>query len=348
MKERVYTRAYTMDNAMEKNKILVLGRAEVDKTGFINLITGSPTESTSSEESSQIKWLISTRYFEAAVEFWTDSTEELSPPDAEFMSKWLAIPSQYDDEDENDKPASSIPVDPAVATLQEHLSDVVDAIVLVFDPVVPSSFLDILPWARMAKVYAPEILLCVAWSADRKAQVDGKRKDAWFEWCVSNGWEWVDLTDDDPETDYTIDRVREALVSNQWSTMVMKKPQAENKEMEKEDAVADIPDIVRPDGVKEQAEWDEFDEIARSIDHTRISDIHRSLLAGAGSGTGAGAGAPLDFDTLVNGGDGQSDEFSAIVSRIRAMRIEISKMTDQNEARKRAAEMAMVLARFGK
>ncbi|KAJ1722292.1 hypothetical protein LPJ53_003277 [Coemansia erecta] len=339
-----------MDNTMEKNKILVLGRAEVDKASFVNLITGSSAESTSSEESSQIKWHISTRYFNAAVEFWTDSTEELSPPDAEFMSKWLAVPSQYDDQDnddsgsDGDKPASSIPVDSAMATLQEHLSEVVDAIVFVFDPFAPASFLDILPWARMAKVYEPEVLLCVAWNAGREVQVDSEKKDMWFEWCVSNGWEWVDLTDNDPETDYTADRVREALINNQWSTMVMKQSQEEIEEPEKKDDVSDTSDIARPDGAREQAEWDEFDKVAPTIDHARVNDIHRSLLAE----TGTSAGEALDFGTLANGSNGQSDEFSAIVSRIRAMRIEISQMTDQNEARKRAAEMAMVLARLGK
>ncbi|KAJ1855356.1 Prefoldin subunit 5 [Coemansia sp. RSA 2703] len=235
-----------------------------------------------------------------------------------------------------------------MATLQEHLSDVVDAIVFIFDPLEPDSFLDILPWARMAKMYEPEVLLCVAWSTGNKVRVDSGKKDSWFEWCISNGWEWVDLTDDDPETEYTVDRVREALVSNQWSTMVMKQLQSKNRDSDKIDSVSDAVDVAKPEGARELTEWDAFDKIAGSIDDTRIKDIHRRFLADGEIGAGAGAGETLDFDSPENDSDGQGDEFSTIVSRIRAMRVEISQMTDKNEARKRAAEMAMVLTNFGR
>ncbi|KAJ2247524.1 hypothetical protein GGH97_002086, partial [Coemansia sp. RSA 475] len=194
-----------------KNKILVLGRPEINKAGLVSsVMAGTALEPcvASSEASAQIAWDIDTRYYTAQTEFWVDSTEPLSTAHTELVQNWLSSPSTR----------PSIPIDTSTHELHDSLSTLVDAIVFVFDPHDSTSFTDILPWAQFAIDYEPSILLCVAVSDTKVGGMDGQ-KDEWFDWCVQMGWEWVDLTDVDPESEYSVERVRDALVANEWATM---------------------------------------------------------------------------------------------------------------------------------
>ncbi|KAJ1947140.1 hypothetical protein GGF37_000661 [Kickxella alabastrina] len=356
-----------MMDTTAKNKILVLGREAVELPKLVDSIINDTETNARAETNSKIQWLIDTRYFNATVEFWIDNTEQLPQTHVEFMREWLKSPTKFDNDNDSEEEeeevahsAKEIPIDEAMATLQEHLGDVVDAIVFVFDPLVPESFADILPWARMGRVHQPEVLLCVAQNthannndnsnADNKAESCGDM-DRWFEWCVSNGWEWVDLTDSDPDTEYTVGRIRESLMSNQWDTMVVKKKQAEKEENAPaqldtlaENDVADSDDF-RPSGMNGQEVWDSFDSITQQLDAARIDTLHQSLFTEIplqGQQTNRPDG-PTGLDG--NGTDDGQDDVSELIARIRSMRSEISQMPDKEQARARAAELAMALAR---
>ncbi|KAJ2870038.1 hypothetical protein FB639_004689, partial [Coemansia asiatica] len=71
------------DSSLQRNKILVLGRSEVDKLAFVNSVIGETTDKEASESNSstsaKVDWRIETRYFCVDVEFWIDSTEQLKP-----------------------------------------------------------------------------------------------------------------------------------------------------------------------------------------------------------------------------------------------------------------------------
>ncbi|KAJ2494032.1 hypothetical protein IWW37_000110 [Coemansia sp. RSA 2050] len=313
-----------------KNKILVLGRSKVNKAQIINSVVsqtplGYTPETKDAEDGTRITWSLSTRYYQAQLEFWVDNTESLPPSQVEHMEKWLANPSLHSEEE-----PCSIPEDPSIAQLQEHLSEVVDAIMFAFDPTDPSSFTDILPWARFAKLHAPGVLLCVAATADGKpVEVS---KDEWFEWCVANGWEWLDLTDTDPDTEYTVERLREALESNEWANMEpIKKPLNSNKPpaaaptMAEEISSVALEDAAaaEPQEPETKSEWDGFDDVAQTLDPARVDAMHRALFSG----------------------DCEDDDMAAVLARIRSARNEISQM-DQNKARTRAAELAMAVAKM--
>ncbi|KAJ1994138.1 hypothetical protein GGI25_000827 [Coemansia spiralis] len=384
-----------MDSALEKNKVLVLGRASVDKDGLIRCIMSpeSPGERASaigsSAESAKIKWSLETRYYKAELEFWVDSTEQLTEPERQYVLDWLETPDSHlqdttDDECTNTNIPSlntqTIPIEDSMVQLQEHLSEVVDAIIFIFDPDIPSSFTDILPWARYGRLYQPEILLCVAVSgpisrnsptepavsADDDEVVDEAR-DKWFAWCISNGWEWVDLTD--PE--YSIDNIRDSLTSNEWANMAVKQqhnnafvnwqptslpssPIIALQEAEQSRQHEDRADIrvsvekTRPSGKKEQEEWDLFENVSRSVDSRRVEALRKMLLSSTGPQLGqptVGSGRPFTSNegNLLKEDDGSGD-IAPLMAQVRHMREEISKL-DPEQARAKAAEIAMAFAK---
>ncbi|KAJ1879899.1 hypothetical protein LPJ57_002574 [Coemansia sp. RSA 486] len=354
-----------MEGDLQRNKILVLGRSEIDKLALVNTVVGEPVDKTpaGAETSAKVDWRIETRYFDAQVEFWIDSTEPLSVDHQEFMQKWLDAPDKLDGTDGNETTTEDIPIDDTMEMLQEQLSQVVDAIVFVFDPLDPDSFRDILPWARMARTHQPEVLMCVANGRQTDTEsndVSNVDKDRWFEWCISNGWEWVDLTDSDPETEHSIDRVREALISNQWQTMTMKNTQKPKKHSPEglenteynDSSLMHSTDGPRPQGSKELAEWDAFDEVSRSIDAASVENLHQALFShdslqpkrsrSNGKSTDDGNNK---FDKSGDDDGDEVDEITALMARIQAMRSDISRIDDPQLARKKAAELAMALAK---
>ncbi|KAJ2252104.1 hypothetical protein GGI13_003475 [Coemansia sp. RSA 455] len=318
-----------MTDMTAKNKILVLGRPKVNKAQIVNsIVSQTPidyaTAIDDSENGAKIAWSLRTRYYQAQLEFWVDNTESLPSSQIEHMKEWLANPDLHSEEESSD-----IPVDPSIAQLQEHLSEVVDAIIFVFDPTDPSSFTDILPWARFAKFHIPGVLLCVAVSADgNPVEVN---KDEWFEWCVANGWEWLDLTDTDPDTEYTVERLREALGSNEWANMEpIKKPLNHDNLPAAIPEVAEAPSITtqdtataEPQEQETKSEWDGFEDVARTLDPARVEAMHQALFSG----------------------EHENDDMAGVLARIRSVREEISQM-DQDKARTRAAELAMAVAKM--
>ncbi|KAJ2127325.1 hypothetical protein IW139_002595 [Coemansia sp. RSA 353] len=306
-----------------KNKILVLGRSEINKAGLVSsVMAGTALEPcvASSEASAQIAWNIDTRYYTAQTEFWVDSTEPLSTAHTELVQNWLTSPSTR----------PSIPIDTSTHELHDSLSTLVDAIVFVFDPHDSTSFTDILPWAQFAIDHEPSILLCVAVSDTKVGGMDGQ-KDEWFDWCVQMGWEWVDLTDVDPESEYSVERVRDALVANEWATMV---PKANSKTGPKTDHTPDSNVDIHADSNADHApepaidappeqrdEWDMFDKIASTVDPRRVTELHQRLFTQTP----------------------QSD-MSGLMSQLHSLRTEIAQL-DPETARTRAAELALALGK---
>ncbi|KAJ2852763.1 hypothetical protein IWW36_000120 [Coemansia brasiliensis] len=297
-----------MDPAV-KNKILVLGRSEVQKIALVRSIIAGNTciNETTEDESAKIEWQLETRYFKAQLEFWIDNTEEASDTYKQHMEQWLSSST------EDTKFTDSIPMDKEMTELQEQLSDMVDAIVFVFDPSRPQTFAEIVPWARYAQTYEPNVLLCVA-LGDKAA--DEANADRWFDWCVANGWEWVDLTDKDPQTEYTVARIREALCTNEWDSMEAKSASSYSKQV----ASSKQKDDVNLQGL-EREEWERFDEVAGSIDSRRVDNLHRMM-----------------FNEMT------ADNMSVLINQLHEQRKQLAQM-DPEQARIKAAELAMAVTK---
>ncbi|KAJ2816546.1 hypothetical protein IWW50_006458 [Coemansia erecta] len=314
-------------DGLVKNKILVLGRPEINKVELVRSIiaagSGGQAEDTQAEdtqaentqadeESAKIAWQVETRYYRASVEFWVDSTEQLPAPHTTYMDAWLARPAHHPSDENSTDDDPAVPLEPGVKELQAQLGDVVDAVIFVFDPSRPETFADILPWARFARQYGPSVLLCVAQGAGASSD---ECKDRWFGWCVGGGWEWVDLTDPDPECGYSVARVRDALVANEWAHMVPTGCSARSAE-------TDSGDVAGPQDARGREEWGRFEQVA--VDPRRVDELGRAMFA-------AGAG---------------QDDVAGLLDQLRGMRDEISRM-DPEQARTKAAELAMALAKHG-
>ncbi|KAJ2455428.1 hypothetical protein EV183_000760 [Coemansia sp. RSA 2336] len=289
-----------------KNKILVLGRPEVQKTALVHsIITGTPQISKAKEDDvGKIEWQLETRYFKAQLEFWIDNTEA-SDTYKQQMEQWL---------NSTEHTSPEISLDKEMTELQEQLSDVVDAIVFVFDPARPQTFADIVPWARYARTYEPNVLLCVT-MGDKAA--DQANADEWFDWCVANGWEWVDLTDTDPQTEYTVARIREALRTNEWDSMETTADRPKPPSEEPPKTQSDDVELQGP----EREEWERFDQVASGIDSRRVDNLHRMM-----------------FDDM------SSDNMSVLINQLHEQRKQLAQM-DPEQARIKAAELAMAVTK---
>ncbi|KAJ2711427.1 hypothetical protein H4R19_003252 [Coemansia spiralis] len=311
-----------------KNKILVLGRAAVGKGALVRAVVAagdapSMAAEASGSGSSRVEWHIDTRYYQAPVEFWIDNTEQLPAEQAQIMERWLDTPNQHAEAD-NSTPVADIGEE--MRELQAHLSEMVDAVVFVFDLARPETFGDILPWAQFAQQYQPAVLLCVA-CGERGCCADSELKDRLFAWCVAAGWEWLDLTDPDPESEHTVARVREALESNEWATMRAKDQDAPAATAEPPLCPAP-PDASAsssaPEDPAARDEWDRFETVAGGADPARIDSLHQALFADADNSGSA--------------------DVSALLGRLRGARDEIAQLDDR-QARVRAAELALALAK---
>ncbi|KAJ1934572.1 hypothetical protein FBU59_005655 [Linderina macrospora] len=311
-----------MSDATAKNKILVLSRASVNTARLVNEIVSRPAlDASQGGTIAQVPWTITTKYFSAPVEFWVDHTEPLDSKHQQFMQAWVASKDPSLEASE-----SEIPVDESMNELHVHLGEVTDSVVFVFDPAQPESFYDILPWAKFAMTQSPSVLLCVAMGASQGSEEDS---DRWFRWCIGNGWEWVDLTDTDPDSEYSVSRIREALEANEWSTMKMKSREAEPaaKPAAGEPgptADSDSDNGPRPTDGKTLDEWDQFERVAGQIDASRVTALNRSFFA----------------DGMLDG-----DEMATALEKIRQARDEIGQMDDPEQARLRAAELALAIAK---
>ncbi|KAJ2744074.1 hypothetical protein H4S06_005491 [Coemansia sp. BCRC 34490] len=382
---------------LQKDRILVLGRSTVDKNGLVQSIV-SPSSANAPalpsavpSDSCKVKWCMETRYYCAELEFWIDTTEQLTEPEQKYMHDWLEDPDCHNDDDDElldtqdgaekvgvSGSQSVIPVDESMAQLQEHLSDVVDAVVFVFDPSDPESFVDILPWARYGRLYQPGVLLCVAATGPitgtrsdpgpEPCDIDRSEveKEKWFGWCVVNGWEWVDLTDTDPDTEYTVGRIGEALASNEWATMTMKQQQQQHPQRQapapsnpetqnsqngsetthRSDTTMSEKDEARPLGDKEQEEWDLFESVAQSVDPERVETLRKLIFASGGFGQGSDLPHSSRIATSNEGvleTDNDAGDMAAVHARLARFREEISHL-DKDQARAKAAELAMAFA----
>ncbi|KAJ2783849.1 hypothetical protein H4R18_001457, partial [Coemansia javaensis] len=189
-------------HAAARNKILVLGRADVPRAALVRSVVAAPgapehPATDAGDAASRIEWQIRTRYYQARVEFWIDSTEQLPADQAQLMDQWLAAPDQAEGAGERIAAA----MDRETRELQAQLGEVVDAVVFAFDPRRPDTFSDILPWAHFAQQHRPAVLLCVA--CGERGCGSNQLKDSVFSWCIAAGWEWVDLADPDPDSDYS-------------------------------------------------------------------------------------------------------------------------------------------------
>lgn len=179
---------------MTKNRILVLGRANIDKANVVNRIISESNQDikTASKDSSNlIPWTIDTKYYTADVSFWLDDT--VADGDKEAIAMYM--------NEEN------------------GIGDAVDAILFVFDKSSKDTFGDILHFLPFVEKYEPAITLAIG-AGSKSNEKDTKYFD---EWCIENGFEYVDLDavaesdqEEGLEEQIGIGRVLEALQSNMW------------------------------------------------------------------------------------------------------------------------------------
>lgn len=169
-----------------------------------------------------------------------------------------------------------------VVAAYEPIAQAIDALVFIFTD--PSSFAEIFPWADFVQQWEPAITLCIQAPSD--APVVAEPVTDVFEWCIDNGFEFIDLTTDDPETD-SLFRIYEALQGNMWQGL-SKKGLAPTSLQPVGELIPDhdgaLPshqeiELMRK-RIFSQEDSDSFAELIKLRDYAQtLSDTHRRSLA---------------------------------------------------------------------
>ncbi|CAG8490883.1 7768_t:CDS:2 [Acaulospora colombiana] len=148
----------------------------------------------------RVPWKIMTKYYTANVEFWVDETVHKGQLDSEVING-------YEGE-------------------ENGIGNVVDAILFVFRKDEPSTFDDIQAYLTFIQKYKPSITLAVGTGKDIQrdtAELANEDDDPFEDWCLDNGFEYVDLDakgrDDEFAERVGIERILEALQSHMWEEM---------------------------------------------------------------------------------------------------------------------------------
>ncbi|KAK3821156.1 MAG: hypothetical protein J3Q66DRAFT_148338 [Benniella sp.] len=154
-----------------------------------------------------IPWTIDTKYYSVQVDFWIDETDVQGRAELERMV--------------------------ASGELDE-MGSVVEAVIFCFSRNQPSTFYDIRPWLAFLERHEPSITLCVATDApsmhshetEQEALADEETVDDYDDWCLGNGFEFVDLqerpSDLAQEEHVGLDRIMEALAAHMWDGLKRK------------------------------------------------------------------------------------------------------------------------------
>ncbi|CAG8486448.1 11114_t:CDS:2, partial [Paraglomus brasilianum] len=173
-----------------RNKILVLGRRGVGKLSLVKRILESTSQEFRAHELDnhsglKVPWNIATRYYVADVHFWIEETDDVNQQ----------ILNEYMDE-------------------ENGIGRVVDAIIFVFQKDKPTSFDDIKMFLPFSQKYEPSILLTVG----SGTSVLDPEENVYNSWCLSNGFEFIDLEVSPSVSDESagLMRILEALQSHVW------------------------------------------------------------------------------------------------------------------------------------
>ncbi|KAJ1675424.1 hypothetical protein EV182_001293 [Spiromyces aspiralis] len=258
----------------------------------------------------RIPWSIDTKYYTAEVEFWVDSTDHLS--------------QDTTDGEEQDTMTTD--------ELHKSLADLVDAVIVVYDPAWPDTFQDIYVWERFAAKYDPDIKICFAWHAGASSKPEGLEGeiDRAEQWCLEHGWELVVDAGLEPydQEENSIDRIRDALINKTWGTMVSKKGDNGRELQTDESHTMSIAALLQ----SFDAEFE--DDENRPSDH-EIQTAHDMLVSARG-GSDQGATSPaVQVDNLIHDAE-----------RIRKYREYVASLGDEKHRKRMAAAAAIVLGRY--
>ncbi|CAG8627904.1 30637_t:CDS:2, partial [Racocetra persica] len=155
--------------SLMRNKILVLGRRDDVSKDFED------------HAGKRVPWKIVTKYYTAQVEFWIDETVQKELVDAEVIKGY-----------ENE---------------ENGIGNVVDAILFVFRKDQPSTFDDIHSYLPFIRTYEPSIILAIGTGkidANDTTNISHVGEDTFENWCLENGFEYVDAEEEEQENGGTV------------------------------------------------------------------------------------------------------------------------------------------------
>ncbi|KAF9413237.1 hypothetical protein BGZ94_000803, partial [Podila epigama] len=197
-----------------------------------------------------IPWKIDTKYYSVDVAFWIDETD----PQGKSAMEQMVESGELDD-----------------------LGSVVEAVVFCFSKNRPDTFYDVDPWVSFVERHETPITLCVntdtsippeeAEQPEYMAEDDVEVVEDYADWCLLNGFEYIDLQDK-PDPEYPLDhvgldRLMEALAAHIWDGL-KRKSQKKRRQHER--------------SMKLSLQGDDVDMIDMDIDHSigshALSELH--------------------------------------------------------------------------
>jgi len=146
----------------------------------------------------------------------------------------------------------------------------IEAVVLYFDPLEPTSFENVKSLMKSLEENDPAVRLI---ACDMIQDEKIKTFDKIMSWCVKNQFELVELNPEDKESDiYGLERCIDALQANTWSNMVVKNPSTLSALMGAAVSAQQMPTKQLGDGdrqrsaqVEAEEEWTEFQSRTPSV-----------------------------------------------------------------------------------
>ncbi|ORX82984.1 hypothetical protein BCR32DRAFT_292293 [Anaeromyces robustus] len=250
---------------MSKNKILVLGREDIEPFVIVKEILEKSKVKAKEEvtkDSQSVPWTINNKYYKANIQFWIDCAEP-KEINEETKKHW------------------------------KEIGNVLDGFIFVFDKYKPSSFEDIKKWNEIINDFDINVRLCIGKPSKEKSETDKEKLEKFYDdienWTIENDFEYIDFenTEKTEEGKNGIERAIEALETNMWENAVMKKgnDKDENEDEDEEKKLMEEVEELRTKLFSKLDDDDGFDNLITNLKNLKAygqnlpDDARRDLAA---------------------------------------------------------------------
>jgi hypothetical protein len=152
-----------------------------------------------------VPWEVSTKYYSTVLDFWVlASTWDPTETTEDIELNREGYERQHDDGEDNGQEDLGADVDPSGLSAGDWaaVGGAVDAIALVVDHKQPPLPEFLASWSAFVERFAPAVQVCIGFNDHSK---DDEETHEVFEWCISNGFEYIKVAKHETKGDTVTD-----------------------------------------------------------------------------------------------------------------------------------------------